>query len=85
MILCAIFDKKVQEYMPPMAFPNRVTAIRSLSAAIKPGSNLSTYPHDFVMYEIGTFNGADGSITPTVPPSFVEEVANLVNPNQENK
>lgn len=78
-VICAIFDKKVGEYTTPFVVPNVITAIRSLAAALKEGSNLSQYPADFAVYKVGDIDLSTGLITPANPPAIIEELVNIAN------
>lgn len=77
MILYSIFDKKVMQYAPPYPAQNLTSALRSLQLALKEPNNLSAYPHDFALYDVGEFNDKTGMIE-SINPNFVEEIANLV-------
>lgn len=75
----SIYDKKTGEYMPPFFVPNTVMALRAIQQALsKESSNLSAYPHDFALYDIGHFNKDEGLIVSNGQPKFIEEIANLM-------
>lgn len=74
----SIYDKKTGEYMVPFFCPNVVTALRSLSNALREKSNLSDYPADFCLYEIGRFDKDGGLLISSPNPVFVEEISNLI-------
>lgn len=77
MTLYSIFDKKVMQYAPPYPAQNLTSALRSLQLALKEPNNLSAYPHDFALYDVGQFDSKSGMIE-VFQPQFVEEIANLV-------
>lgn len=80
-ILYSIMDKKVGEYMPPFVVPNLTTALRGISQALSEPTNkspMALYPHDFALYEVGTFNSKLGRIESLANPAFVEEISNLI-------
>lgn len=78
MLCFSIYDKKVGEYMTPFFAPNRISAIRSLQAALRDKSNLSMYPHDFTLFELGSYNKDEGLLVSNGQPKFCEEIANLL-------
>lgn len=68
----AIKDEKVEAFNPPMFFPTRGAAVRSFGAACAdPKHEFSQFSSDFVLYEIGEFEQADGRLIPYDTPRLV--------------
>jgi len=85
MKLYTIYDKKTQEFQPVFCAPNNITAMRSISNALrstKEVMNLRDYPHDFALYATGEFNESNGHTGGYEIPQLVEEIANLL-PDQK--
>lgn len=78
-LLCfSIYDKKATVHMSPVFVPNTVTALRSVAATLTEKNNLSMYPGDFALYELGYFDQDSGLIISNGNPVFVEELQNLM-------
>lgn len=59
----SVFDSKAEAYMRPMYFQTKGLAIRSFSEAVNDGgkSDISKYPADFVLFELGDFDELSGT------------------------
>jgi len=87
MKLYTIYDKKAQEFQPVFCAPNNITAMRSLSNALRSKAevmNIRDYPHDFALYATGEFDETNGHTGGYEIPQLVEEIANLL-PKEEKK
>jgi len=63
-----VLDTKAQIYGLPFFSVRRETAIRDfLYAAQDPQSSIARYPHDHVLYAIGTFDDTSCVVTPHNP------------------
>jgi len=64
-LVYSILDTKAEQYHNPFYAPTRGVAIRQFSEAVNDEkTELYKYPKDFILYEIGTFDGDHGVITP---------------------
>lgn len=63
LLLCTVFDSKVQAFLPPMTFRSIGEASRAFETACKDeSSSFAKYPADFSFLEIGTFDELTGNI-----------------------
>lgn len=59
----AVFDNKAEAYMAPFTTLNAALALRSFADNLSdPNSIFAKHPHDFCLYEIGTFDDHTGDI-----------------------
>lgn len=62
--LFSLYDSAVEAYNTPMFLRSRGEAIRSLQAAVnEPGNNISKWPAQFTLFEIGSYDDSSGRIT----------------------
>lgn len=82
-LLISVFDKKAAIYQEPQSFPNLATALRAYSGIHRhqPNSTFIHFPEDFALYAVGNFDEVSGSVEPVIPPNFLEEMAALVDRN----
>ncbi len=74
MKIYSLYDKKAMVYSPVMTFANDVFAIRAIESEMSnPKSSVATYPFDFCLMEIGTFDDSTGKISPREIPTNVYE------------
>lgn len=68
-----VYDKKVCVFDPPVTFRNEEEVIRYLRRMLRgPGdSTVKSFPEDYEMYEVGSYDDSDGSIVPLSPVRFV--------------
>lgn len=79
MKIYSIFDKKSNNYGPVMCFPNDVMAIRAVEMDLMNGQSvMASYPHDFALMLVGTFDESVGCITADNMPTNVYECANYL-------
>ncbi|WNK13720.1 MAG: nonstructural protein [Microvirus sp.] len=63
-----VYDTKSAIFANPFVSQNKMTALRDFQqAANDPQSQISNYPEDFILFEIGTFDENTGSISPMLP------------------
>lgn len=68
----SVFDKKVGAYKRPFISDNEVEATRGLQTAMRdPEIQISLFPEDFDLYEMGIFNDNSGLIEPIIPPLYI--------------
>lgn len=61
MIVCAIFDRKVLAYGPPMFFRTKGEAIRSFMDAVKENNSpMKKYPDDYFIAYLAEYDDATG-------------------------
>lgn len=58
----AIKDKKAEAYLQPFTTTKDGLAIRMIQASMEQENNLSKYPEDFSLYQIGEFNENTGKV-----------------------
>lgn len=86
MKIYSIFDKKAMTYGPLMCFPQDVMAIRAIEMEISHhDSVMSSYPYDFVLVLLGTFDDELGTIIPFEVPQNIFECANAVKRSVDNE
>ncbi len=75
----SIFDNKALVYAPPFYAANAAVAKRIVSdAASDPNSSLNRHPGDYVVYQVGNFNDANGQFTPVSPLVHICDVVSLM-------
>jgi len=61
----AVFDSKAKVFFVPFFCPSVAVATRAFgTAANDPQTQISKYPEDFTLFQIGEFNDEDGSLRP---------------------
>jgi len=79
MKLFAIRDVKSEAYCPPMAITTVGLAVRGFSdECLNPKSDLSRYPADYMLYEIGTYDPNTAVITSLPVPVFVASATEMI-------
>lgn len=64
-LMFAVYDIKSQIFGSPFFSVNANTAVRSFAAAANdPNSEISQFPTDFILYELGSFDDTTGVICP---------------------
>lgn len=78
MLLFALMDRKAGAFLRPAPAQTEAEAVRSVTLAVRQGdNNLAQFSEDFALYEVGSFDAAEGRITPTFPPRHVVNVSSL--------
>lgn len=68
MVVCSIFDRKVNAYGPPMFFRTKGEAIRSFMDAVAgKDSPMRRYPDDYFMAYIAEFDDSTGEFLNSKP------------------
>ncbi|QXP08310.1 MAG: nonstructural protein [Arizlama microvirus] len=63
--LYSIYDEKACFFQFPFPAKTRSEAVRMVTDALNtPDTLIAKHPEDFSLYELGTFNDADGVYTP---------------------
>ena len=71
----SVYDKVLGEYMTPFFAKNVGLALRSFQDLVRDNrSVVAQHPADFVLYQIGTFEGTSGALVPCEP----QHVANAI-------
>lgn len=74
----SLYDVKSECYLPVMCQETRGQAIRQISDVISDGrTQVSRYPEDFKLYELGEFDNKSGELKAMVPPAFVVSVVDI--------
>jgi len=64
----SVYDNKAQVFSNPFFSTNKMTALRDFQAAAgDSNSQISQYPDDFVLFNIGNFDELTGTIVPCLP------------------
>lgn len=83
-IICAIYDKKGQNYEAPYTQPNKAVATRSFMQACQDEkSPLNIFAEDYNLQMIGEFNTESGVFTPK--PEILLEAANVAQHKTKSK
>ncbi len=71
-LVFSLHDEKANAYTQPF-FLNQVgEALRALDQIVNsPDTNVNKYPEDFKLYQLGTFNDWDGTLTSLPTPQLV--------------
>jgi len=65
----SVFDTKVRAFMRPFFLQNEDVALRAVCDEInEPGSAVGKHPEDYILYRIGGFDDASGTLEVLVPP-----------------
>lgn len=79
----SLFDKKANAYLTPVYFNEVGEASRMLATVVQTAdNNISRYPEDFSLYQLGTFDQESGKLESLKQPLFV---ANAVEYKQTDK
>lgn len=63
----AIYDLKAKNFWPPYCSVTPGVGIREFATMVKsPQTGLSKFPEDYVLYQIGTYDDAQGVVTSEV-------------------
>lgn len=63
-----VYDTKSCIFGNPFTSQNKMTALRDFqAAAADPQSQISKYPEDFILFEIGTFDEDKGVLNSALP------------------
>lgn len=61
----SIYDSKAEAYVRPFFAPTKGLALRSVLAALQdPNHDLSKYPADYTLFELGEWDDQTGLFTP---------------------
>lgn len=65
--LFTLFDSKSETYTPPQLHKTKAEAIRSFAGAVNApqGGIIASHPSDFTLFEIGTWDDENGTLTVT--------------------
>lgn len=81
-VLLALFsvrDLKAGTYGQPFALANRQVAMRTFSTwVLNPESFFSKFPHDFELFEVGSFDQLTGEFYSLDTPDYVCRASDLV-------
>lgn len=82
LVMVAVLDDKLGEFLPPMGMRTRGEALRAFSNMVNDpqNGNLAKHPIDFSLWEMGTFDCNNGLFSPPVGglPVMIERAENLV-------
>jgi len=63
-VVCAVRDAALQAYMQPFFTPTSGAGIRAFMDEVKrKDSPMGSHPADYELFDLGTYNDADGSFT----------------------
>lgn len=69
----AVYDKKLKQYNRPFPEMSVIQATRGFHVAVTdPSSQLSHFPKDFELHEVGSFDDESGKLTNNTMPTFVQ-------------
>lgn len=77
----SLFDKKANAYLTPVYFSNAAEANRMLQTVVQTSdNNISRYPEDFVLYQLGEYDNSSGRFTSLDTPLFVSNATSYKKP-----
>lgn len=87
--LFSVYDSKALAYMPPFNMGSRGAAIRAFEDTCDdPNHQFSRHPEDFTLFELATFDDADGTFnilsTPHPLAKAIEFAGNIPTPENNN-
>ena len=63
LLVCSVFDKKVNAFMPPFFVRSQGEAIRSFTDACQDGAHVfCKHPEDYLLFQVGEFNDENGAL-----------------------
>lgn len=75
----AIYDDKAKAYMQPFLLPENGQAKRAFFDAVnEPTSPIGRHAADYTLFRIGSYNDADGVLTPEVPHATIANGVQLL-------
>lgn len=75
----SVFDRKALTYMPPFFCNTDGQAVRMLTdISNDPSHPIGAHPSDYVLYCVGTYSDANGSMEPSAPLRHVMDAIALV-------
>lgn len=84
LFIYSIYDKKTQIYARPFLLQNDATAIRAIQTTIMDQKELASYPDDYQVSCLGSFDETTGLITPNKVPQIISECAPLLHAAHRN-
>lgn len=82
-LVCSVFDTKGSIFANPFTSVNQSTALRDFHrAASDPDTNISHYPADYVLFELGTFDDSLGTFSLHSQPVNLGPATQFQNSNQ---
>jgi len=80
LFICSVHDSAAQAYNRPFFAPSIGLAIRSFKDEVNrdsPDNPMFKHSDDYSLHQMGTFDDADGKITPTETPVLVNRAKDL--------
>lgn len=75
----AVRDNKAEAFLNPFFMPTRGMAIRAMTDLLREQqNNIARYPDDFVLYELGTWDDAEGTIRMHGTHQLVSQISELM-------
>jgi len=81
MIVVSVYDKKAMTFSVPNFVVNTASAIRSFRMELNkssPNDPVSSYPDDFAIYDLGTFDESTGAFINHDIPKLLTECSVLI-------
>ena len=80
-----VYDCKAEAYLKPFFTSTKGLALRSfIDESNKPGTSLNTYPADYTLFEIGTYDEQTGQIVMHKAHENLGTALEHIRPNQNN-
>ncbi|UOF78864.1 DNA binding protein vP5 [Microviridae sp.] len=74
LLLCAIYDSKIEAFEKPIFFRSLAEALRAWSTVCNDAqSPMSQYPEDFVLFQLGEVDLSSGSVHPFEAPRAISK------------
>ncbi|WNK14685.1 MAG: nonstructural protein [Microvirus sp.] len=75
----SVYDNKALQYHAPFFTSTDGAAVRMLSdLANDTNTNVGRHPSDYVLYCVGTYSDANGSLEPTIPLRHIMDAVALI-------
>lgn len=78
LVICAIRDRAVDAFMPPVAAVHIGQVVREFKDAVNGDGPFSKHPDDYDLYKVGEFDSSTGSIKPLEPVEMIAVGKSLV-------
>jgi hypothetical protein len=74
----SIYDEKAQAYLEPVYFNHVGEVVRMFTSVVNnPKSNISLYPEDYTLYQLGEYDNVAGVFNNLKAPLFVARATDL--------
>jgi hypothetical protein len=80
MKMYSVYDSKVEAFMSPFAMRAKGEALRAFTTTVNdPQSNISQYPEDYSLHEVGEWDEKSGQLKPLTAPIHLGQAVEFKN------